>query len=259
MRATPTSARSGPSDADVQIAARLGLARLALATGDAETARVEALRALERDPARPDILTTLGRVYAAARQWDDALAPYDRALVAAASGGGQRGQLMLFDRRGLLEEALRAALRAGATTRANNYATSLLADAPEHPDALAATARAAAEGGELERAQALVERAIAASDSVEARLAAADVALQARTADARGSGVAARRAARARRSAATRATGRGLSRESRRRRRRTSSTRCCRRRIACSRARTSSPSSAPKPAGSSRCSIARCW
>ncbi|HEX9100807.1 MAG TPA: dynamin family protein, partial [Polyangia bacterium] len=44
------------------------------------------------------------------------------------------------------------------------------------PDALAATARAAAEGGELERAQALVERALGAGDSLEARLAAADLA-----------------------------------------------------------------------------------
>jgi len=85
---------------------------------------------------------------------------------------------MLFDRRGLLEEALRVALRAGATARGNNYATSLLADAPEHPDALAATARAAAEGGELDRAQWLVERALAGGDSLEARLAAADVALK---------------------------------------------------------------------------------
>jgi small GTP-binding protein len=171
----------GADDADVQIAARLGLARLALASGDALGARTEALQALERDPARPDILTTLGRVYAAAQQWDDALAAYDRALTTlygGASGAGQRSQLMLFDRRGLLEEALRAALRAGAITRANNYATSLLLDAPEHPDALAATARAAAESGELDRAQELVERALASGDSLEARLAAADVALR---------------------------------------------------------------------------------
>ncbi|HEX6837966.1 MAG TPA: tetratricopeptide repeat protein [Polyangia bacterium] len=165
-------------DAEVQIAARLGLARLALAAGDAQAARVEALQALERDPARPDILSTLGRVYASAQQWDDALAAYDRALVSGASGAGQRGQLMLFDRRGLLEEALRAALRAGATARANSYATALLEDAPEHPDALAATARAAAERGELDHAQALVERALASGDSLEARLAAADVALK---------------------------------------------------------------------------------
>jgi small GTP-binding protein len=165
-------------DADVQIAGRLGLARLALAGGDAQAARTEALQALERDPSRPDILLMLGRVYAAAQQWDDALQAYDRALVAGASGAGQRGQLMLFDRRGLLEEALRAALRAGATARANNYATSLLVDAPEHPDALAATARAAAEGGELDRAQSLVERALAGGDSLEARLTAADVALR---------------------------------------------------------------------------------
>ena len=44
-------------DADVQIAARLGLARLALAAGDAEKARGEALRCLlylfERDEALP--------------------------------------------------------------------------------------------------------------------------------------------------------------------------------------------------------------
>jgi small GTP-binding protein len=165
-------------DGDVQVAARLGLARLALAAGDAQAARVEALQALERDPQRPDILLTLGRIYASAQQWDDALASYDRALVSAASGAGQRGQLMLFDRRGLLEEALRAALRANATARANNYATSLLEDAPDHPDALAATARAAAEGGELDRAQSLVERALASGDSLEARLAAADVALR---------------------------------------------------------------------------------
>jgi small GTP-binding protein len=165
-------------DADVQIAARLGLARLALARGDAAAARTEALQALERDPARPDILTMLGRIYGSAQQWDDALQAYDRALVSGAGGAGQRGQLMLFDRRGLLEEALRAALRAGATTRANNYATALLVDAPEHPDALAATARTAAESGELDRAQQLVERALAGGDSLEARLAAADVALR---------------------------------------------------------------------------------
>jgi small GTP-binding protein len=165
-------------DADVQVAARLGLARLSLAAGDAQAARVEALQALERDPQRPDILLTLGRVYAAAQQWDEALASYDRALVSAASGAGRRGQLMLFDRRGLLEEALRAALRAGAIGRASTYATSLLEDAPEHPDALAATARAAAEGGQLERAHSLVERALAGGDSLEARLAAADVALR---------------------------------------------------------------------------------
>ena len=181
------------NDADVQVAGRLGLARLALAAGDAQTARTEALQALERDPTRPDILVMLGRVYATAQQWDDALGAYDRALVAGAGGAGQRGQLMLFDRRGLLEEALRVALRAGATARGNNYATSLLADAPEHPDALAATARAAAEGGELDRAQSLVERALAGGDSLEARLAAADVALK--RGQAAGAATALRRAA----------------------------------------------------------------
>lgn len=161
-------------EADVQISARLGLARLWLAAGQAEPARVEVLRALERDPARPDVLTMLGRVYATVQQWDDALAAYDRALV---GGMAPRGQLLLFDRRALLEEALRVALRANATTRANAYATALLTDAPDHPDALAAAARAATAAGELERAQSLVERALAGGDSVDARLAAAELAL----------------------------------------------------------------------------------
>ena len=163
------------SDADVLISARLGLARLALATGDSQAARLEALQALDRDPTRPDILTMLGRIYATAQQWDDALAAYDRALV---GGMAARGQLLLVDRRALLEEALRVGLRAGANARANAYATALLADDPEHADALAASARAAADGGELDRAQALVERALASRDTVEARLAAADVALR---------------------------------------------------------------------------------
>jgi small GTP-binding protein len=165
-------------DDEVQVAARLGMARIALAAGDAQTAGGEALRALERDPMRPDVLTMLGRVYAAAQQWDDALAAYDRALVSASSGAPARGAMLLFDRRGLLEEALSVALRAGAGARANAYATALLADDPEHADALAATARAAAEGGALERAQELVDRALARGDGVEPRLAAADVALR---------------------------------------------------------------------------------
>ena len=65
----------------------------------------------------------------------------------AASGAGARGQLMLFDWRGLLEEALRAALRAGATARAASYATALLEAAPEHPDALAADGARGGGGG----------------------------------------------------------------------------------------------------------------
>ena len=81
----------GSDDADVQVSARLGIARLALAAGDAEAARQEVLRALASDPARPDILTLLGRVYASVQQWDDALAAYDRALVGGMAP--QRGAL----------------------------------------------------------------------------------------------------------------------------------------------------------------------
>ncbi|HEX4457509.1 MAG TPA: tetratricopeptide repeat protein, partial [Polyangia bacterium] len=168
---------SPTSDDEVHISARLGLARLALAAGDAQAARDEAMRALERDPTRPDVLTMLARVYAGAAQWDDALAAYDRALVGASAGVTPRAPLLLFDRRGLIEEALRTALRANAVTRANSYAAALLADNPDHPDALAAAARAAAATGDLDRAQTLVERAIAIADGLEARLAAAEVAL----------------------------------------------------------------------------------
>jgi small GTP-binding protein len=165
-------------DDQVQVGARLGLARIALAGGDAQGARDEALRALEKDPARPDVLTMLGRVYAAAQQWDDALAAYDRALVGASSGAPARGALLLFDRRALLEEALAVAMRAGASVRANAYATALLADDPDHADALAAAARAAADGDALERAQELVDRALGRADRLEPRLAAAEVALR---------------------------------------------------------------------------------
>ncbi len=168
---------SPTSDDEVQISARLGLARLALASGDPEAARDQAMRALERDPARPDVLTMLARVYAGAAQWDDALAAYDRALVGASAGVTPRTPLLLFDRRGLIEEALLTALRAGATARASSYAAALLADNPDHPDALAASALATAATGELDRAQSLVDRALAISDGLEARLAAAEVAL----------------------------------------------------------------------------------
>ncbi|MDB4964550.1 MAG: Dynamin family protein [Myxococcales bacterium] len=176
QRAISTGEAHAAGDSEVQVTARLGIARLALAAGDAEAAKQETLRALERDPVRPDVLTLLGRVYASVEQWGDALGAYDRALVGGMSP--QRGALMLFDRRGLLEEALRVALRAGVTARANAYASALLADDPEHADALAASARAAAEAGELDRAGALVDRALAARDSLEARLAAADVAVR---------------------------------------------------------------------------------
>ena len=74
-RAPPTSARllrrAAGGGRDVQIAARLGLSRLALATGDARTARTQALQALEREPALAEIPATLGRWYAASEQWDD--------------------------------------------------------------------------------------------------------------------------------------------------------------------------------------------
>ena len=71
---------------------------------------------------------------------------------------GSAGSCMLFDRRGLLEEALRAALRAGAD-RARAHLRDALAR-PTRPIIRMRwqrRARAAAEGGELERAQALVD------------------------------------------------------------------------------------------------------
>ena len=81
QRAIEIVDKSGSDDADVQVSARLGIARLALAAGDAEAARQEVLRALASDPARPDILTLLGRVYASVQQWDDEqVAEYFRTL-----------------------------------------------------------------------------------------------------------------------------------------------------------------------------------
>jgi small GTP-binding protein len=165
----------GSEVADVVVSARLGLGRLALAAGDVQAARMQTLQALERDPSRPDTLRLLGRVFAAAQAWDDALSAYDRALV---GGTARAGELLLFDQRAVLEEALKVALRARLTTRANSYATALLADQPEHPDALAAAARAAAEAGMLEQAQSLIDRALASAETIEGRLAAADVALR---------------------------------------------------------------------------------
>ncbi len=162
-----------PVRADLEIAARLGLARLWLAAGDPSTAHGEVLRALELSPDRPDILVMLGRVSAAGGTTDGALTAFDRALVATAGGGRSH---LLFDRRPVLEEALRVALRAGSPARAMAYATPLLVDHPEHPDALAASALHAIESGELERAAALVERALAPGETLEARLAAAEVA-----------------------------------------------------------------------------------
>lgn len=162
---------------EVAVAARLGLARLSLLAGDPLAAREEVLRALEHDPARIDVLTMLGRVQAAAHQWDEALVAYDRALVSATAGGGRPGPLLLFDRRGLVEEALRVALHAGNVPRAQRYAAALLPDLPHHPDALAAEALAAAGAGALDRAQELIDEALGGGESVEARLTAAEVAL----------------------------------------------------------------------------------
>jgi small GTP-binding protein len=158
---------------ELEISARLGLARLWLASGDAITAHGEVTHALALAPDRPDILVMLGRVSAAGGATDAALTAFDRALVATA--GGVRSTL-LFDRRPVLEEALRVALRAGTPARASAYASALLADHPEHPDALAASALTAAEAGDLDRAQSLVDRALAPGETLEARLAAAEIA-----------------------------------------------------------------------------------
>jgi tetratricopeptide (TPR) repeat protein/GTP-binding protein EngB required for normal cell division len=158
---------------EAEVTARLGLARLALACADLGAAHEHVLRALAIAPARPDILVLQARVSAAALSWEPALALYDRALVA---DGGAPSRL-LFDRRPVLEEALRVALRAGLVQRAKIYADALVGDGqPDHADALAAQALAAAQAGERERAESLVARALAAGDTVETRLAAAELA-----------------------------------------------------------------------------------
>jgi small GTP-binding protein len=155
-----------------EVTARLGLARLALSDGNHESAHEHAMRALAIAPDRPDALVELARVQAATGSFEPALASYDRALVATASGAR-----LLFDRRPVLDEALHVALRAELIPRAATYAEALLVDRPDDADAQAAFARARLAAGDLEAAAPLAERALAAGDTVETRLAAAEVAL----------------------------------------------------------------------------------
>lgn len=168
-RAANLAAHSEP-----EIAARLGLSRVRLQRGSVSEAHTEVLRALDRSPGRPDVLVQLGRVAAAGGSYETALAAYDRALAETAGAPSR----LLFDRRPVLEEALRVALRAGLIARAAAYAATLCEGRPEHPEALAACALAAAEAGDLERAAAECERSLAAADTLEGRLAAAEIALR---------------------------------------------------------------------------------
>jgi small GTP-binding protein len=159
-------------DGGDEVGGRLGLARLALRRGDPAGAHEQVLQALAVAPDRPDVLVELARVQTATGSFEPALASFDRALVATASGGR-----LLFDRRPVLDEALHVALRAELLPRAASYATAILADRPDDPDALATQARALLAAGKLEEAAPLAERALAAGDTVETRLAAAEVAL----------------------------------------------------------------------------------
>lgn len=161
---------------DAEVSARLGLARLTLATGGpVHEAHEQALRALGLEPDRPDIIAMLGRVSAAANSYEAALSAFDRALVAGA--GVSTREKLLFDRRPVLEDALRTAVRGGLFARAVPYADALLADRPEHAEALAALSLAASLQGDTERAAELATRAAAAGDTVEVRLAQAEVAM----------------------------------------------------------------------------------
>jgi small GTP-binding protein len=155
---------------------RLGMARLALerrAPGDLAEAHAHVLKALERAPGRPDILVLLGRVLAAAASPEAALDAFERAL---GPGGAEPGERLLFDRRGVLEEALALALTTGALARAEGYAAQLLSIAPDHPDARAALAEVRATAGALDEAAALAEAAAATRETVQTRLATAAVA-----------------------------------------------------------------------------------
>jgi small GTP-binding protein len=152
--------------ADEEVTARLGLARVLLASGQSGAAHEQLMRALALDPDRPDLLVVQGRILASAASPDLALGAFDRAL--SASGGPSR---LLFDRKPVLEEALQTALSAGLYARAAQYAHTLLEHAPDHAHALAALALAG-EGDEF------ADRALASphGDDVETRLAAAEVA-----------------------------------------------------------------------------------
>jgi tetratricopeptide (TPR) repeat protein/GTP-binding protein EngB required for normal cell division len=158
---------------DGEIQARLGLARLALAENQPAIAQQHVAKALALSPDRADILAQAARVAAAAKDYPAALTAFDRALVSTA-GASPR---LLMDRTALVEEALSVALAARQRARAGQYAAALLPERPEHPIALAGAAMAALDGGELDRAQSLVDRALAAADGVEPRLAQAELAI----------------------------------------------------------------------------------
>jgi small GTP-binding protein len=155
---------------DEEVTARLGLARVLLASGQAGPAHEQLMRALALDPDRPDLLQVQGRILAAAASPDLALGAFDRALTAQPA----KQQKLLFDRKSLLEEALHVSLAAGFGARAASYANALVVDHPEHAHALAALALFVDD--DIERATRLSERALAASDDVETRLAAAVIA-----------------------------------------------------------------------------------
>jgi len=162
---------------EAAVGARLGLARLARASGDLTRAHAEVLRALEQAPGRADLLVELARISAQAGSPESALGAYDLALKGGAPHPS--AQLLLFDRRPVLEEAMRVALKAGLAARAAIYARSILEGANpgfEAPDALAAVALSVAEAGDLDAAAQQSERALAAGETIETRLAAAEIA-----------------------------------------------------------------------------------
>ena len=155
--------------------ARLGLANVRLAAGDAAGAHGHALQALAEAPRLAAAHLTLGRALALGRSFEAALGAIYRALDFAGLDETPR----------ILEEALKVALRAGPdgsnAARAAAYAERLLADAENNsaappPDALAAVALAKLVAGDGAGATETIARALG-RETIEVRLAQARIQL----------------------------------------------------------------------------------
>ncbi len=160
-----------PAERDeIAVDARLGLARLAMAKSDFAAAQTHLSQALQVSPTRSDLMFAYGRMLAATASPQSALDAFDRAL----KPGGDSHERSLFDPKPILEAGLSLALRHGLIEAANRYASDLLARIPDHPDALAARARALLPT-DLEGASKRATQALEQKETVETRLAIAAV------------------------------------------------------------------------------------
>ncbi len=151
---------------DLPTDARVGLARLLLSLGDAPAAHDQIVRAMGSAVDRPDLLALHGKILVAMQSWGPALAAFDRALVEGA--GHPQAKKLLFDRRPVLEEALRTALRGRLWPRVEAYAIALEQERTQSALAQAARAALALEAGQLDEAERRLDASLAIAETPEA-------------------------------------------------------------------------------------------